>query len=300
MKKYAALIMLVVAVGLSALAGWLGFSYLEQRETALRKELNQMEQPVTVVVAKSDLYPGDVIGSHNMAVMDMPGEYLPSGVIAVDAFGSVEGLRLKVPMRSGSPLIQAFVAGAPGTGSFAELLRPGERAVTLEADPLKSIEGMINSGDSVDLVLLLDGEESETSDSPPIINLLDNATVLATGVRTLADVGHQDNGTLYNSITLGIPVDKIQSVLTADEKGEVFFLLRHPDDMGVARFGDEVGNGKGVEIIAGGRSNGGVLSSSSQVISSHEDGIWQEKAAESGRVYSLARHQWDDAERSAN
>ncbi|MAX55452.1 MAG: Flp pilus assembly protein CpaB [Alcanivoracaceae bacterium] len=300
MKKYAALIMLVVAVGLSALAGWLGFSYLEQRETALRQELNQMDQPVTVVVAKSDLYPGDVIGSHNMAVMDMPGQYLPSGVIAVDAFGSVEGLRLKVPMRSGSPLIQAFVAGAPGTGSFAELLRPGERAVTLEADPLKSIEGMINSGDSVDLVLLLDGEESETSDSPPIINLLDNATVLATGVRTLADVGQQDNGTLYNSITLGIPVDKIQSVLTADEKGEVFFLLRHPDDAGVARFGDEVGNGKGVEIIAGGRSNGGVLSSSSQVISSHEDGIWQEKAAESGRVYSLARHQWDDAERSAN
>lgn len=300
MKKYAALIMLVVAVGLSALAGWLGFSYLEQRETALRQELNQMDQPVTVVVAKSDMYPGDVIGSHNMAVMDMPGQYLPSGVIAVDAFGSVEGLRLKVPMRSGSPLIQAFVAGAPGTGSFAELLRPGERAVTLEADPLKSIEGMINSGDSVDLVLLLDGEESETSDSPPIINLLDNATVLATGVRTLADVGQQDNGTLYNSITLGIPVDKIQSVLTADEKGEVFFLLRHPDDAGVARFGDEVGNGKGVEIIAGGRSNGGVLSSSSQVISSHEDGIWQEKAAESGRVYSLARHQWDDAERSAN
>ena len=300
MKKYAALIMLVVAVGLSALAGWLGFSYLEQRETALRQELNQMEQPVTVVVAKSDLYPGDVIGSHNMAVMDMPGQYLPSGVIVVDAFGSVEGLRLKVPMRSGSPLIQAFVAGAPGTGSFAELLRPGERAVTLEADPLKSIEGMINSGDSVDLVLLLDGEESETSDSPPIINLLDNATVLATGVRTLADVGQQDNGTLYNSITLGIPVDKIQSVLTADEKGEVFFLLRHPDDMGAARFGDEVGNGKGVEIIAGGRSNGGVLSSSSQVISSHEDGIWQEKAAESGRVYSLARHQWDDVERSAN
>ncbi|MCK0153943.1 Flp pilus assembly protein CpaB [Alcanivorax sp. S6407] len=300
MKKYAALIMLVVAVGLSALAGWLGFSYLEQRETALRQELNQMEQPVTVVVAKSDLYPGDVIGSHNMAVMDMPGQYLPSGVIVVDAFGAVEGLRLKVPMRSGSPLIQAFVAGAPGSGSFAELLRPGERAVTLEADPLKSIEGMINSGDSVDLVLLLDSEESDVSDSPPIINLLDNATVLATGVRTLADVGQQGDGTLYNSITLGIPVDKIQSVLTAEEKGEVFFLLRHPDDTGVARFGDELGNGNGVEIIAGGRSNGGVLSSSSQVISRQEEGVWQEQAAESGRVYSLARHQWDDDAQSSN
>ena len=61
MKKYAALIMLVVAVGLSALAGWLGFSYLEQRETALRQELNQMDQPVTVVVGRIGIR--DVIGS---------------------------------------------------------------------------------------------------------------------------------------------------------------------------------------------------------------------------------------------
>ena len=41
MKKYAAIIMLVVAVALAALAGWLGFNYLEQRETALRSELEK-------------------------------------------------------------------------------------------------------------------------------------------------------------------------------------------------------------------------------------------------------------------
>ena len=72
MKKYAAIIMLVVAVALAALAGWLGFNYLEQRETALRSELEKIEEPVSLVVAKSDLYPGDIISEATMAVRDIP------------------------------------------------------------------------------------------------------------------------------------------------------------------------------------------------------------------------------------
>lgn len=297
MKKYAAIIMLVVAVALAALAGWLGFSYLEKRETALRSELEKIEEPVSLVVAKSDLYPGDIIGEATMAVRDFPRQYVPSGAIEVDAFNAVEGLRLQVPMRSGSALIQAFIAGAPGVGSFAELLRPGERAVTLEVSPLKSVEGMINTGDHIDLVLMLDNDLSASNDEigSPLVNLLDNAAVLATGMQTLADMNMEGNDELYTSITMGVPVEKIADVLTASKKGEVFFLLRHPDDDRVARFGDH-DPGPTIEAIAGGRANEGVLSSRLQPFEDGEKERLKREESSSGRVFRLADNVWSKSE----
>ena len=297
MKKYAAIIMLVVAVALAALAGWLGFSYLEQRETALRSELEQIEEPVSLVVAKSDLYPGDIIGETTMAVRDIPRQYVPSGAIEVDAFNAVEGLRLQVPMRSGSALIQAFIAGAPGVGSFAELLRPGERAVTLEVSPLKSVEGMIKTGDHIDLVLMRDtgSSASEGAIDSSLVNLLDNVAVLATGMQTLADMNIEGNEELYTSITMGVPVEKITEVLTASGKGEIFFLLRHPDDDRVARFGDH-DSGPTIEAIAGGKANEGVLSSRHQPIEGGEKERMKRKESSSGRIFRLADNVWSKSE----
>lgn len=297
MKKYAAIIMLVVAVALAALAGWLGFNYLEQRETALRSELEKIEEPVSLVVAKSDLYPGDIISEATMAVRDIPRQYVPSGAIEVDAFNAVEGLRLQVPMRSGSALIQAFIAGAPGVGTFAELLRPGERAVTLEVSPLKSVEGMIKAGDHIDLVLMRDtgSSASEAEINSPLVNLLNNVAVLATGMQTLADMNMEGNEELYRSITIGVPVEKISEVLTASGKGEIFFLLRHPDDDRVARFGDH-NSRPTIEAIAGGKANDGVLNARQQPI---EDGAKERiknKESSSGRVFRLVDNAWSKSQ----
>ena len=218
--------MLVVAIGLAVLAGWLGLTYLENQEASIRSELAKQKEPVQVVVAVRDLYPGDPVDGSTMAVREIPREFVPSGAVTVSQYDAVSGLRLKIPVKEGTALISAFIAGMQGVGTFSELLRPGERAVTVDASPLDSAEGLLQAGDHIDLLSV-----NEDSEAFRMQKLLDNVTVLATGTRTMTDIGYGGAaGQAYSSITVGVPVKDVAKMLKARSSGELAFLLRHPDD----------------------------------------------------------------------
>ncbi|GAA5132749.1 Flp pilus assembly protein CpaB [Alloalcanivorax gelatiniphagus] len=289
MKKYTAIIMLVIAVGLAVLAGWLGLTYLENREASIRSELARQKEPVQVVVAARDLYPGDPIDGSTMAIREIPREFVPSGAISVAQYDAVSGLRLKMPMKDGTALISAFIAGMQGVGSFSELLRPGERAITVDASPLDSAEGLLQAGDHIDLIRVSDQGQAFHMEK-----LLDNVTVLATGPRTMADMGFGGDGRAYSSITVGVPVEDVANMLRARSAGELGFLLRHPDDERTANYGQvRRAPGIGIEVLAGGEADQGQLNSGIYRIGNSERNYWSEQTAGQGRVYQMAADPWD-------
>ncbi|MBL7250937.1 Flp pilus assembly protein CpaB [Alloalcanivorax sp. C16-2] len=287
MKKYTAIIMLVIAVGLAVLAGWLGLTYLENREASIRSELARQKEPVQVVVAARDLYPGDPIDGSTMAIREIPREFVPSGAINVGQYDGVSGLRLKMPMKEGTALISAFIAGMQGVGSFSELLRPGERAITVDASPLDSAEGLLQAGDHIDLISV-----SDQNDSFYMEKLLDNVTVLATGPRTMADMGFGADGQAYSSITVGVPVQDVAKMLRARAAGELGFLLRHPDDERAANYG-QAQSRNGIEVLAGGEADQGQLNSGVYRAGDSERNYWSRQTAGDGRVYQMAADAWD-------
>ncbi len=287
MKKYTAIIMLVVAIGLAVLAGWLGLTYLENQEASIRSELAKQKEPVQIVVAVRDLYPGDPVDGSTMAVREIPREFVPSGAVTVSQYDAVSGLRLKIPVKEGTALISAFIAGMQGVGTFSELLRPGERAVTVDASPLDSAEGLLQAGDHIDLLSV-----NEDSEAFRMQKLLDNVTVLATGTRTMTDIGYGGAaGQAYSSITVGVPVKDVAKMLKARSSGELAFLLRHPDDERAANYGQVQSRG-GIEVLAGGESDQGQLKSGVYRVDDRERAYWNTQTAGEGRVYQLADDAW--------
>lgn len=287
MKKYAAIIMLVVAIALAVLAGWLGLTYLENREASIRSELARQREPVQVVVASRDLYPGDPVDGGTMAIREIPREFVPSGAISVGQYEAVSGLRLRMPMKEGTALISAFIAGMQGVGSFSELLRPGERAITVDASPVDSSEGLLQAGDHIDLLSVVEDDGAFYMEK-----LLDNVAVLATGPRTMADMGYGEEGQPYSSITVGVPVEDVARMLRARAAGQLSFLLRHPDDERVANYGQAQGR-DGIEVLAGGEARQGQLNASTQRAGDQERRYWNKQSADAGRVYQLAEGAWN-------
>ncbi|PVZ68199.1 Flp pilus assembly protein CpaB [Pelagibaculum spongiae] len=289
MEKLKPLAMLLVAVLLAGVATWSGTSYLRQKENSLRAELEAEKRPMKVLVASRDLVAGDHLSSDTLQVRKIPTEFVPDGALTPADFDYVRGLMLSEPVSFGKPLMRHFIRGVSGVGSFSELLEKGQRAITLEVDNLSSIEGLIQTGDYIDLALVTAGSKKQ---SASFNHLLDKVLVLATGKQTIADAGMTDTSGNsqqgdYRSITLGLNMRDIPRVSLANENGELRFLLRNPEDQAKGRYPDQRADSSFavVESFVGGKAENGVLKSSGQAIRTMPSREWQQQLVDSSRQY---------------
>ena len=131
---------------------------------------------------------------------------------------------------------------------------------------------MLEAGDHIDLLLRLkDEDKKEANTTKPLVLLLENVAVLATGIRTIADAEaywtEADEYGGYSSISIGVHLKDIAHLLTAkqlvDGSGAQFiFLLRHPEDELQANYpgvGSLSEKQKSITSFSGGNSENGVL-----------------------------------------
>ncbi|MFN7784157.1 MAG: Flp pilus assembly protein CpaB [Lysobacterales bacterium] len=228
--------LLAAALVLGGLA-FVGSSYyLESRERALSEELfSQLEEKRSVVVATMELAPGAVISPQNMAVANVPVSHLSASAIGPELFDNYAEKVLLAPMSPGEPLLHHFVAG-DFAERFSDLLEPGERAVTLPIDEIKSNDGLLQLGDRVDLLLVAGGTDkaSETE----LVPMVENVRVLATGRTTLATRSadlpsgdaEADLAMGYSTVTVGVTADQATQLLLAKDVGDLVVLLRNRSD----------------------------------------------------------------------
>ncbi len=232
--------LLAGALALGGLAFLISSWYLAQRQARMEQELlAQQGEKRQVVVATVAMQPGETIGGQNMAIAEIPVVNLSDQAVSPEEFGLFEGKVLTTRMSAGEPLLNHFVAGL-GAERFSDLLRDGERAVTIEVDELKSNDSMLTFGDRVDLLLMLDDEKSEAGQKKPstLVPLLENVRVLATGKRALvtreADLsGVQetpDSQLTYSTITVGATAEDAARLLLARGLGDIVVLMRSRTD----------------------------------------------------------------------
>lgn len=231
-------LILAAAISLGGLAAWLSGYYLDYKEGEIRDSLSGLKEvKVAVVVPKFEVLPGDVISGSNMVVREIPEKYVPDGAFSPAQFESLVGRKITSPISPGKPLLENSIAGV-GAEKFSDLLREGERAITIPMDEFNSTAGMLVAGDKIDLFLLAKKEvitgEKDENDTSALFLMLENAIVLATGKSTLEDeidsLQDEEDFDQYNTITLGVPLRDAGRIGLARQDGKFVAMLRNKDD----------------------------------------------------------------------
>lgn len=268
-------VLLVIALGVAALAFWLASQYLANKESIIRSEARRaMGQTVTVVVASRDIAAGEAVGPENMAAADIDAEFVSGAVITPAQFSAINGRITNYSMSQGEPLIAHYLGGQ-SIARFSDLLGPGERAVTIDIDNLNAVSGMLLPGDFVDILLLQDPPEQSDSDEKQMLPLLQQVRILSVDAISLLtredDFFQFKNGSAvldYGTVTVGVTYRDAALLTLARDSGELAFMLRGKEDnsrmkMSSVSVADFIKKGNrqlaGYQLIAGSSGDEGGL-----------------------------------------
>lgn len=250
--RYRYPLVLLISLLCAVAAIWLAKNYLDLKEREILERISARQKMVEVVVAKRNLPAGSEISADTMSARPIPEEYLPDGAIRPGGFSAVTGLYTSAPIGSGKPLIRHNIQDISRVEKFSDLLAPGQRALTLEVNGISSVEYMLEAGDVIDLAIR--GKKGDA-----FVPLLERVTVLATGKVTTADPRSPGmyKKAEYQSITIAVDSSKVASILLAEGRRELVFLLRNEGDKATSRY--LVGATHTIEVIAGSSGSGGQL-----------------------------------------
>ncbi|MGB6540809.1 MAG: Flp pilus assembly protein CpaB [Xanthobacteraceae bacterium] len=152
--KAARLIVLGVALAAGGVAAWLasGTRAPEAPKEAVAPPL----ATVDVLIAKSDLVTGQVIGPSDFGWQTWPAA-TSGGFIKKtdrpDAVAQFVGAVVRTPLASGEPIRDTKVVMAKSNGFMAAILPHGMRAVSMDVSPDTGAGGFILPNDHVDVLL---------------------------------------------------------------------------------------------------------------------------------------------------
>jgi pilus assembly protein CpaB len=223
--------MLVGALVFGGLAVFSSSRYISQTVEREKQRLNPNVETATVVVAKTDLQRGEIVGTDNMAVRNVPKDFVPGTAVDPGAFSNVEGAKLAVDMRRGEILIRGILEGAD-SATFSTRVEKGVRAITLTVDEVNSLSGLLQPNDRVDLFFTAKPlKRTPGGGVPPDQTrlLMQNVVILATGrqVRpTIANGAQTGVGRAFTTITVeSSPLD-VERLILAQKAGSLTAVLR--------------------------------------------------------------------------
>lgn len=225
------LLLFGVALAFGALAMLGVRGYISERVQAEKERLAPKGATVPVVVARHDLDRGALVAPENMAVRDVPADYLPGSAISPEHFERHIGARIDAPMRSGEPLLASAIVGAE-TGGFSGRIRQGIRAMSVLVDEVNSVSGMLQPGDRIDLLFSV--RPPSLPGQPPAQELtaalMQDVPVLATGRQVRAGADDAGGTRHFTAITVEVSPEQAQRLIVAQRTGKLTAMLRHPDD----------------------------------------------------------------------
>ncbi len=164
----------VVLLGLALVIG-VGTVIFAQRWIASQTPVVQSPEPVPVpiapdlfvLVAQSNLQPGQLIGPESVRWQGWPSEDVPPAYVVQGKRNEGEffGAVVRYQIAAGEPITDFKVAKPGQQGFLAAVLQPGMRAVSVPISEIRAGAGFILPGDRVDVILTHDtgvGTVSET------------------------------------------------------------------------------------------------------------------------------------------
>lgn len=218
-------VVLVIALILGASGIYFANKMIQRQIAEKEKALAGQHKMVQVVVPTRDLLLGERINSADMAIREIPEDYVDRNSVTPDRFETAVGQALVSDMQEGRPLLWAHLESGL-VPTFSGKLPTGMRAVTVTVDQISSISGMLAPRDKIDLVLTMSQGSSSTT-----FPLLQNVQVLATGTRMEPSrIDNRDKADSYATVTLLLSPDDAKKIILAQDSGKIQAVLRHPED----------------------------------------------------------------------
>lgn len=139
----------------------------------------------------------------------------------------IDGKLALITIPAGS-IITANKIGAPVETSLTYRLKPGTRAVSISIDKVKSVSGLIQAGDKVDVIAV---PPRDGNTQPRGYAILRGVTVLALGnmLETAGATPSPDNQN-YQTITLELTPEQTDLIAMADLNTTLRLALRSPKE----------------------------------------------------------------------
>lgn len=231
------LIILVIALGAAAAAGWLAMN-LVPRE-APEQPVAQAEAPPPmpteeVLVAAADLSLGMAVNPETLVWRVWPKEGLSEGYILrterPDAITELQGTLVRATILSGEPIKEAKLVRTD-RGFLSAILPKGMRAVAVRVNAASTAGGFILPNDRVDIILI---RQAANGGTPVSETILTNIRVLAID-QTVEEVnGEQRSVVAQDTATLELTPEQAEFVIQAQQMGTISLILRSLEDMNTA------------------------------------------------------------------
>jgi pilus assembly protein CpaB len=208
---------LLVAIVLAIGTGWLTLNYLN----AVRGTGSGNQR--VVLVAQSDI-PARVAITDGM----LKRVTRPASAVEPDAISDasrVVGSYSLISIPSGSDVTSSKI-GTSASGALPVQLTPGKRAISILVDKVKSVSGLIQPGDSVDVIAI---PPKTGAQAPPAATILRGLRVLAVGT-SLETSSATPSPQEQTSTTVTLEVTPAQADLLAmaDQDTSLRLTLRSP------------------------------------------------------------------------
>jgi len=191
------------------------------------------KKSVIVPRASADLLAGRKVTMGDILIYQMTAADMKKAGIDKAFMGDTRqiiGRTLKADLKSGSTFA-ADLFYAEGTGpNVAELLEPGERAITVPVETDSAVAGFTRPGTWVDVIFT--SEENEEYERPATtITLLEHVKVLAFNQQTFENATTSDNTRNDEAaVTLAVNVEDAAALRVVHGHGTLSLVLRNAED----------------------------------------------------------------------
>jgi pilus assembly protein CpaB len=172
-----------------------------------------------VVVAASDISPGNALAESCLKMTSWPKELIPPH--CASALNQVEGRVATTVISSGEPILFSKLAPVGTAAGLSSLLDEDKRAVTVKVDEVTGVAGFIHPRDKVDVLADL---KMHTQDNFSKV-ILQNITVLSIG-QTWEQKPGDNKPAVVNAVTLEVTPDQAEILNLASNEGKIRLALR--------------------------------------------------------------------------
>ncbi|MGI5858044.1 MAG: Flp pilus assembly protein CpaB [Tepidanaerobacteraceae bacterium] len=209
---------LALLLGLGAAFGT--FKYMEELKQTYRQSGNYAQ----IATAKQHIRAKTVITEEMLEFKEMPAEYILPGTVV--SAKDVVGKMAAGDIFTGEVILMGKLVSKedPAAGLSAKV-EPSKRAISIPANKVNALHGLVNVGDFVDVLATFDVDEGEEKVSYTS-TLAQSVPVLAVNnsLQTSSEKGELE------TITLMVDPTHAQQITMALQKGSIQLALRAPDD----------------------------------------------------------------------
>jgi pilus assembly protein CpaB len=219
MGNWKAFVPITLSVIIAVVGSYFIFKWIERQRVP--KEIVQVQtDAIPLAVAASDLPHGTKLTPEMLKSLPYLKESLPTGYFskAADLVGRV----VITPLKLNEPITEHKLAPTSiETGGIAAVLKNGRRAVAVKGDKVIGLSGLVNPGNTVDVLVTIEDPEKKEQKTKIV---LENIPVLATG--TQIQENEKGEPAPVDVYTLEVTPEESEKLALAAAQGRIQLALR--------------------------------------------------------------------------